>query len=151
MTPSSSSYSAKAGHENHVYELKLELHDKVNVEESKINIGVRNIFCIIEKAEPERWNKLIRGGKAPHYVKVDWDKWVDEDDEGNAGAGDMDLGGMGGMDFSNFGGMGGMEGLGGMGGLGGIVVSCVTLTWTLAVPSANHQMLLTISRRNHQA
>ncbi|KAF3560649.1 hypothetical protein DY000_02010887 [Brassica cretica] len=67
-------FSAKAGHENHVYELKLELHDKVNVEESKINIGVRNIFCIIEKAEPERWNKLIRGGKGPHYVKVDWDK-----------------------------------------------------------------------------
>ncbi|KAH0908093.1 hypothetical protein HID58_031414 [Brassica napus] len=105
-------FSAKAGPENHVYELKLELHSKVNVEESKINIGVRNIFCIIEKAEPERWDKLIRGGKAPHYVKVD------EDDEGNDGAADMDMGGMSGMDFSNFGGMGGMEGLGGMGGLG---------------------------------
>ncbi|XP_056860173.1 uncharacterized protein LOC108836868 [Raphanus sativus] len=94
-------FSAKAGPENHVYELKLELHGKVNVEESKINIGVRSIFCIIEKAEPERWNKLVRGGKAPHYVKIDWDKWVDEDDEGTAGAGDMDMGGMGEMDFSN--------------------------------------------------
>ncbi|CAN6969779.1 unnamed protein product [Brassica rapa subsp. trilocularis] len=83
------------------YFYKVELHDKVNV-------------------EPERWNKLVRGGKAPHYVKVDWDKWVDEDDEGSAGAGDMDMGGMGGMDFSNFGGMGGMEGLGGMGGMGGM-------------------------------
>ncbi|CAF1715325.1 unnamed protein product [Brassica napus] len=113
-------FSAEAGPENHVYELKLELHGKVNVEESKINIGVRSIFCIIEKAEPERWNKLIGGGKAPHYVKIDCDKWVDEDDEGSAGAGDMDMGGMGGMDFSNFGGMGGMEGLGGMGGLGGM-------------------------------
>ncbi|CAN6861345.1 unnamed protein product [Brassica oleracea] len=101
-------FSAKAGPENHVYELKLELHGKVNVEESKINIGVRSIFCIIEKAEPERWDKLIRGGKAPHYVKVDWDKWVDEDDEGSA---DMDMGGMGGMDFSNFGEMGGMGGM----------------------------------------
>nr|VDD27808.1 unnamed protein product [Brassica oleracea] len=128
-------FSAKAGPENHVYELKLELHGKVNVEESKINIGARSIFCIIEKAEPERWNKLIGGGKAPHYVKIDCDKWVDEDDEGSAGAGDMDMGGMGGMDFSvslridfivdsfflqNFGEMGGMEGLGGMGGLGGM-------------------------------
>ncbi|WZZ11831.1 hypothetical protein YC2023_104920 [Brassica napus] len=84
---------------------------------------------ILEKhLQPERWNKLVRGGKAPHYVKVDWDKWVDEDDEGSAGAGDMDMGGMGGMDFSvcfqlvnlNFGGMGGMEGLGGMGGMGGM-------------------------------
>ncbi|WZZ11828.1 hypothetical protein YC2023_104917 [Brassica napus] len=67
-------FSAKAGPENHVYELKLELHDKVNVEESKINIGVRSIFRVIEKAEPERWDKLIHGRKAPHYVKVDWDK-----------------------------------------------------------------------------
>ncbi|RID43291.1 hypothetical protein BRARA_I00158 [Brassica rapa] len=39
-------FSAKAGHENHVYELKLELHDKVNVEECKINIGVRSIFSL---------------------------------------------------------------------------------------------------------
>ncbi|RID43290.1 hypothetical protein BRARA_I00157, partial [Brassica rapa] len=86
-------FSAKAGHENHVYELTRA--------SGKINIGVRNIFCIIEKAEPERWNKLIH-----------------EDDEGNDGAADMDMGGMSGMEFSNFGGMGGMEGLGGMGGLG---------------------------------
>ncbi|WZZ84332.1 hypothetical protein YC2023_112911 [Brassica napus] len=81
-------FSAKAGPENHVYELKLVLHGKVNVEESKINIGVRSIFCIIEKAEPERWNKLIGGGTS---------------------AGDMDMGGVDGMDFSNFDGMGGME------------------------------------------
>ncbi|XP_010522788.1 PREDICTED: uncharacterized protein OsI_027940 [Tarenaya hassleriana] len=110
-------FSANAGPENHLYELKLELHDKVNVEASKINIGVRNIFCILEKAEPKRWDKLLRGGKPPHYVKVDWDKWVDEDEEkGAGGMGDLDLGGM---DFSSFGG-GGMGGLGGMEGLGGL-------------------------------
>ncbi|XP_021280606.1 uncharacterized protein OsI_027940 [Herrania umbratica] len=103
-------FSANAGADNNLYELKLELHDKVNVEESKINIGVRSIFCILEKAEKVWWNKLLRGdGKTPHYVKVDWDKWVDEDEEN--GVGDLDLGGM---DFSNFGNMGGM-GDGGMG------------------------------------
>ncbi|KAH9730406.1 hypothetical protein KPL70_009643 [Citrus sinensis] len=97
------SFSASAGAENHLYELKLELFDKVNVEESKINVGVRSIFCIVEKAEKGWWKKLLRGdGKTPHYVKVDWDKWVDEDEDN--GAGDLDLGGM---DFSNFGGMGG--------------------------------------------
>ncbi|XP_048138854.1 uncharacterized protein OsI_027940 isoform X9 [Rhodamnia argentea] len=97
-------FSAKAGAENHPYELKLELFDKVNVEESKINIGVRNIFCILEKAEKEWWKKLLRGdGKPPHYVKVDWDKWVDEDEDTGGGMGDLDLGGM---DFSKFGGMG---------------------------------------------
>ncbi|GLT28499.1 hypothetical protein SLA2020_034250 [Shorea laevis] len=95
-------FSANAGSDNKLYELKLDLYDKVKVEESKINYGVRSIFCILEKAEVGWWKKLLRGdGKAPHYLKVDWDKWVDEDEDN--GLGDLDLGGM---DFSNFGGMG---------------------------------------------
>ncbi|XP_040962777.1 uncharacterized protein OsI_027940 isoform X1 [Gossypium hirsutum] len=118
-------FSATAGTDNNTYELKFDLFDKVNVEESKINIGVRSIFCILEKAEKVWWKKLLRGdGKAPHYVKVDWDKWVDEDED-KVGLGDLDLGGM---DFSNFGGMGGMgdmmggmgDMMGGMGGMGGM-------------------------------
>ncbi|KAK8509838.1 hypothetical protein V6N13_093682 [Hibiscus sabdariffa] len=118
------SFTGTAGTGNAHYELKLDLFDKVVVEESKINIGVRSIFCILEKAEKVWWKKLLRGdGKPPHYVKVDWDKWVDEDED--KGAGDLDLGGM---DFSNFGGMGGMGDMmggmggmmGGMGGMGGM-------------------------------
>ncbi|KAI4374334.1 hypothetical protein MLD38_012341 [Melastoma candidum] len=97
------SFSGKAGSGNNLYEIKLELFDKVNVEESKINIGVRNIFCILEKAEKVWWKRLLRGdGKPPHYVKVDWDKWVDEDEDN--GMDNLDLGGM---DFSKLGGMGG--------------------------------------------
>lgn len=112
-------FSATAGAGDRLYELKLELQDKVNVEESKISTGVRSIFCVLQKAEPKWWTKLLRGdGKAPHYVKVDWDKWVDEDDEPDAGPGDMD---MNSMDFSKFGDMGGMGGdmAGMMGGMGG--------------------------------
>nr|XP_010922358.1 uncharacterized protein OsI_027940 isoform X2 [Elaeis guineensis] len=76
-------FSATAGAEKNLYELKMDLYDKVNVEVEKV-----------------WWKKLLRGDeKTPHYVKVDWDKWVDEDDDG---PGDFDLGGM---DFSNFGGM----------------------------------------------
>lgn len=34
----------------------------------------------------KRWNRLLRGdGKAPHYVKVDWDKWADEDEDNGNG------------------------------------------------------------------
>ncbi|GFS39783.1 HSP20-like chaperones superfamily protein [Actinidia rufa] len=110
-------FSASAGADNYLYELKLDLFDKVNVEESKINIGLRSIFCVLEKAEPKWWKKLLRGDdKVPHYVKVDWDKWVDEDDE--TGPNEPD---MGGMDFSKFGDMGGMGNMmGGMGGMGGM-------------------------------
>ncbi|XP_041020186.1 uncharacterized protein OsI_027940 isoform X3 [Juglans microcarpa x Juglans regia] len=110
-------FSASAGAGDLLYELKLNLFDKVDVEESKINIGVRSIFCILEKAEKVWWKRLLReDGKAPHFIKVDWDKWVDEDEDN--GANDLDLGGM---DFSKFGGMGGMGGMPpGMGGMGGM-------------------------------
>lgn len=93
-------FSATAGAEDHLYELQLPLFDKVNVEESKINVGVRGIFCVVQKAEDEWWKRLLKAeGKPPHYVKVDWDKWVDEDEDEDAGLGDLDLGGM---DFSQF-------------------------------------------------
>ncbi|XP_042993334.1 uncharacterized protein OsI_027940 isoform X2 [Carya illinoinensis] len=109
-------FSASAGAGDLLYELKLNLFDKVDVEESKINIGVRSIFCILEKAEKVWWKRLMReDGKAPHFIKVDWDKWVDEDED--SGANDLDLGGM---DFSKFGGMPGMGGMGGMPGMGGM-------------------------------
>ncbi|GER33005.1 HSP20-like chaperones superfamily protein [Striga asiatica] len=110
-------FSAAAGSDNNLYEVKLNLLDKVNVEESKINIGVRNIFCVLEKAEKKWWTKLLHGDeKTPHYLKVDWDKWVDEDDDTGAPS-DLDLDGM---DFSKFGDMGGMGGMGDMSGLGGM-------------------------------
>ncbi|XP_078164231.1 HSP20-like chaperones superfamily protein isoform X2 [Carex rostrata] len=111
-------FSGSAGSANNKYELELTLHDKINKEESKINKGMRSIFCVLVKEEPCWWKKLLRGdGKTPHYIKVDWDKWADEDEEG----GDVDVGGM---DFSNLGGMEGMGGMGGManmmGGMGGM-------------------------------
>ncbi|CAI8603787.1 unnamed protein product [Vicia faba] len=102
-------FSATAGAGNNLYELNLPLFDKVNVEESKINVGVRSIFCVVQKAEEEWWKRLLKAeGKPPHYVKVDWDKWVDEDEDAGPG-GDLDLGGM---DLSQFGGMGGDDAVG---------------------------------------
>ncbi|XP_074305547.1 uncharacterized protein OsI_027940-like [Silene latifolia] len=74
-------FSATGGGGDLEYEIKLDLCDKVNVEESKINYGVRSIFCVLEKEENKWWNKLLEEGKPPHYVKVDWDKWADEDDD----------------------------------------------------------------------
>lgn len=59
----------------------VSLRNKVLFQESKINIGVRGIFCVLEKAESKWWKKLLRGDEKIHYVKVDWDKWVDEDDD----------------------------------------------------------------------
>ncbi|XP_047329326.1 uncharacterized protein OsI_027940-like [Impatiens glandulifera] len=79
-------FSGTAGPESLNYELTLDLFDEVNVEKSKISVGVRGIFCVLEKVEIKWWKKLLRGdGKTPHNVKVDWDKWVDEDDDQDTG------------------------------------------------------------------
>ncbi|KAK8937871.1 hypothetical protein KSP40_PGU015370 [Platanthera guangdongensis] len=100
-------FSGTTGSDNNLYDVKMELYGKVDVETSKLNTGDRSIFCVIEKAEKGWWKKLLRGdGKLPHYVKVDWDKWVDEDeDDVSAPTEDQ----FGGMDFSKFGNMGGMD------------------------------------------
>ncbi|BBH10400.1 HSP20-like chaperones superfamily protein [Prunus dulcis] len=102
------SFSASAGAENHHYELKLDLFDKVNVEQNKC--WSEEYLLYLGEGRESLVEKLLRGdGKTPHYVKVDWDKWVDEDEDTGSGPSDLDLGGM---DFSKFGGMGGDDAMG---------------------------------------
>ncbi|KAL9257217.1 Co-chaperone protein p23-1-like protein [Drosera capensis] len=92
------------------YELDVELLDKISVEESKYNVGLRSIIYSIKKAEDKWWGRLLKPeGKPPAFVKVDWDKWVDEDEE-------SDVPELDDMNFSKFG-MGGGPGDFGMGGL----------------------------------
>ncbi|RZC83281.1 hypothetical protein C5167_046067 [Papaver somniferum] len=79
------------------YEVDIELYDKINAEESKVNNGARNIVYVIKKTESKWWNRLLKQeGKPPVFLKVDWDKWIDEDDEKEKT--DMDFNDM---DFSN--------------------------------------------------
>ncbi|XP_065868180.1 co-chaperone protein p23-1-like [Euphorbia lathyris] len=78
------------------YQVEIDLFDKVNVKESKYSIGVRNIAYVIKKEEKKWWSRLIKQeGKPPVFIKVDWDKWVDEEDENEKGRSDFDD-----MDFS---------------------------------------------------
>ncbi|ONK65233.1 uncharacterized protein A4U43_C07F35040 [Asparagus officinalis] len=90
-------FSAKSP-DNTPYELDLELHDKVNVEESKAAVGLRHICYLVKKTEKKWWSRLLKQeGKPPVFLKVDWDRWMDEDDEKEGKVGDMDFGDM---DFS---------------------------------------------------
>lgn len=123
-------FSATVGANNQKFETDLELYAAIDVEKSVVNKGQRHTTVVLEKTTSEWWPRLVKAtGKAPQFVKVDWNKWVDEDEEDEAPA--MDMGGMGGMgggmggmpDFSAMGGMGGMGGgmpdFSGMGGMGG--------------------------------
>ncbi|VFQ85531.1 unnamed protein product [Cuscuta campestris] len=111
------SFSAVTGPDNTPYKVEFDLFDKVDLSESKSNTGPRNIFYIIKKAEEKWWSRLLKQeGKAPSYLKVDWDKWVDEDEQDEKPEPGMDFGE--GFDFSNLnmGGAGGFDGDFGAGG-----------------------------------
>ncbi|KAJ4950696.1 hypothetical protein NE237_027528 [Protea cynaroides] len=92
-------FSASSGIDNIPYEVDIILYDKVDVNESKASVGLRNICYLVKKEEKKWWNRLIKQeGKPPVFLKVDWDKWVDEDEEQEHAAGDdIDFGDV---DFS---------------------------------------------------
>ncbi|XP_014506074.1 uncharacterized protein OsI_027940 [Vigna radiata var. radiata] len=102
-------FSAIAGSEKIPYEVDIDLFDAIDVNNSKASVGSRNICYLVKKAENKWWDRLLKqGGKSPVFLKVDWDKWVDEDEEPeNQPASDMDFGDI---DFSKLN-MGGGEGL----------------------------------------
>ncbi|KAK3004596.1 hypothetical protein RJ639_019091, partial [Escallonia herrerae] len=106
-------FYAISGADNIPYEVDIDLHDKVDINESKARIGSRNIVYLIKKAESKWWSRLLKqGGKPPIFLRVDWDKWVDEDEQDEKSGPDMDLndidfsklkmgGGGGGGDFND--------------------------------------------------
>ncbi|KAI4346566.1 hypothetical protein L6164_007451 [Bauhinia variegata] len=103
-------FSATAGADKIPFEVDFDLYDKVDVNESIASVTSRSICYLVKKAENKWWSRLLKqGGKPPVFLKVDWDKWVDEDEEPDNKAGaNMDFGDF---DFSKLN-MGGGEGLG---------------------------------------
>jgi prostaglandin-E synthase len=52
------------------------------LQESKAAVAPRTICYLVKKAESTWWPRLLKKeGKPPVFLKVDWDKWQDEDDE----------------------------------------------------------------------
>ena len=100
----------RAGEE---YSCELALAGTVKEDDVKVSRTDRHIILVLNKEEEARWGKLV-AGKAPTWVKVDWDKWVDSDDEEDMMAGGM--GGMpGGFDMSQFDSLANFQGMGGDG------------------------------------
>ena len=75
------------------YSIDLDLFKEVIMEESKWNLKGRNILLNIVKKDQddEYWPRLTKEKIKHTHIKVDWDKWIEEDDEN--GAPNADLGG----------------------------------------------------------
>lgn len=56
------------------------------------------IFVLVKKDQNKGfWPRLTKQGKKTQYIQIDWDKWVDQDEEqesGSKGLGGMDYEGM---------------------------------------------------------
>ncbi|KAI0432647.1 HSP20-like chaperone [Xylaria sp. FL1042] len=96
------------------YHLEISFYAEIDPAESKINHTARNVEMKLRKKDlkEEYWPRLLKDSAKVQFLKTDFDKWVDEDEQNEAPE----------DDFSQFGGMGGMPGMGGMGGgdFGGI-------------------------------
>lgn len=83
----------------------LELGGEVKPEDTKISATARHVFVVVYKKEEGFWARLQRQkGKLP-WLKVDWNKWVDEDDDGTKDPFDLSA-------IDNFTGLEDMEGMG---------------------------------------
>ncbi|KAL7624075.1 p23 chaperone protein wos2 [Parahypoxylon ruwenzoriense] len=87
------------------YHLELTFYAEIDAAESKTNHTARNVELKLRKKElnEEYWPRLLKDSKKVQFLKTDFDKWVDEDEQNEAPE----------EDFSQFGGMGGMPGMGG--------------------------------------
>lgn len=89
-------------------------------QESSQSLTSRHLALRLRKKElkAEYWPRLTKEKVRNAFIKTDFSKWVDEDEQDGEKAAlddDFDMGGMGGM--PGMGGMGGMPGMGGMGGM----------------------------------
>ncbi|BAS85548.1 Os03g0655300 [Oryza sativa Japonica Group] len=68
------------------FSFTLELFDSVLPEGSKTKtkMGLRNIICSIQKEKKGWWKRLLKSEEKHPYIKVDWNKWCDEDEESDA-------------------------------------------------------------------
>lgn len=122
LKSTSLSFTGHSDTKNTRYHVELELYGEIDTENSKTHHTSRGVEFVLRKKElkSEYWPRLLKESKRVHFLKTDFDKWVDEDEQDGA-VDDDPTGGMGGMgDLEGMGGMGGMGGLGGDRGFGGL-------------------------------
>ncbi|PGH14508.1 hypothetical protein AJ79_03001 [Helicocarpus griseus UAMH5409] len=112
ITPTSISFSGHSDTKKVDYKVDLELYGEIDVDNSKSHHSPRGVDLVLRKKElkAEYWPRFLKEAKKVHFLKTDFDKWVDEDEQDDLPE----------DDFGAMGGMGGMGGMGEDGGLGGI-------------------------------
>lgn len=80
------------------YSLELEFYAEIDDKASKVHHTGKNVELKLQKKDLDdsHWPRLLKEKKKYHFLRTDFDKWVDEDEQNEAAE----------DDFSQFGGMG---------------------------------------------
>ncbi|ROW17216.1 hypothetical protein VPNG_01005 [Cytospora leucostoma] len=103
------------------YHLELEFYKEIDEKASQTHHTGKNVELKLQKKELDEayWPRLLKEAKKVHFLRTDFDKWVDEDEQQEAAEDDLSqFGGMGpgaggdfgGIDFSKLGGAAGLGG-----------------------------------------
>lgn len=68
------------------YSVVLDFFAEIDTAETKVNHTSKNVQFILRKKElkEEFWPRLLKDAKKVHFLKTDFDKWVDEDEQEEA-------------------------------------------------------------------
>eukprot|EP01023_Acetabularia_acetabulum_P028243 TRINITY_DN2670_c0_g1_i1.p3 TRINITY_DN2670_c0_g1~~TRINITY_DN2670_c0_g1_i1.p3 ORF type:complete len:163 (+),score=33.03 TRINITY_DN2670_c0_g1_i1:37-525(+) len=84
-------FSCVAGENSDKFEVSMKLFAEISGDEAQISNTPRKIFFVIPKKEVgDHWPRLIKAAKKEPHIKVDWNHYIDQDDE-ESGDGDVDL------------------------------------------------------------
>ncbi|KZF19503.1 HSP20-like chaperone, partial [Xylona heveae TC161] len=83
LKPTSLSFTGHSDTKKVDYHVDLEFYGEIDVENSKVHHTGKNVEVILRKKElkSEYWPRLLKEARKLHFLKTDFDKWVDEDEQ----------------------------------------------------------------------
>lgn len=99
LKPTSLTFTGTSDTLKKTYHLELEFYAEIDPAASKTHHTPKNIEMKLQKKDlsEKYWPRLLKDSKKVHFLKTDFDKWVDEDEQNEAQDADLDFGGMGGL------------------------------------------------------
>lgn len=99
LQPTSLSFKGHSETLKRTYHLELSFYGEIDPEKSNIHHTARNVELKLRKKElkDEYWPRLLKDAAKVQFLKTDFDKWVDEDEQNEAPEDDISQFGGGGM------------------------------------------------------
>jgi len=105
------SFLGKSTSKNLTYKAEIEFFADIDAAETKVNHTGRDVELVLRKKElkQEYWPRLLKDKAKVHWLRTDFDKWIDEDEQDPSAEDDDYMSRMGGL--GGGGGEGGFEGI----------------------------------------